>query len=72
LGQIAQLMRMRTITVEILLLSRASVLGTLPKLAQIRVDVLVGVIAPQRALISCTAARPVACRGYGDIVYISS
>ncbi|MBA2392245.1 MAG: hypothetical protein H0V70_05810 [Ktedonobacteraceae bacterium] len=54
LRQVAQLVRMGTVTGEVLLLSTASIHGTLPELAQVRVDILVGEIA--------TGA--IACRGH--------
>ncbi len=45
-------------------MSAASVLGTLPELAQIGVDVLIGVITAQRALIGDVATDAVACGGH--------
>ena len=45
LRQVAQLVGMGTITIEVLLLSAASVLGALPQLAQVSIGVLGGVIA---------------------------
>jgi hypothetical protein len=49
--RVAQLVEMHTITVEVLFLGAASVLGSLPQLAQVGVSVLVGIIATQRALV---------------------
>ena len=43
LRQVAQLVGMRTITGEVLFLGAASVLGSLPELAQVCVGILVGV-----------------------------
>jgi hypothetical protein len=68
LRQVAQLIGMRTITIEILLLSAASIHQSLPQLAQVGVDVLVGVIASERALILGVATGSVACRGHHCIV----
>jgi hypothetical protein len=58
LGQVAQLVRMATVTVEILLLRARAVLGTLPELAQVGVGVAGGVVSAQRA-----RHGGVACRG---------
>ncbi|MBA2395050.1 MAG: hypothetical protein H0V70_20160 [Ktedonobacteraceae bacterium] len=68
LGQIAQLVRMGTITIEVLLLGAAPILGALPELAQIGVGILIGVIATERALVGNIATRPIACGGHGGIV----
>ena len=68
LRQVAELVGMRTITIEILLLSAASIQRPFPYLAQIGVGILVGVIASQRALVPGTATRPIACRRNGGVV----
>ena len=68
LRQVAQLVWMSTITVQVLFLGAASVLGALPELAQVGVGVLGGVIATKRALIPDVATGAIAGGGHGGIV----
>ena len=68
LRQVAQLMGMGTITIEVLLLSTASIHRSLPQLAQVGVGIPIGVIASQRALIRRAPARSIACRRHRRVV----
>ncbi len=68
LRQVAQLMGMRTITIEVLLLGTASIHRSLPQLAQVGVSIPIGVIATKRALIRRAPTRSISCRRHGGVV----